>query len=123
VSYQISFTVDDKLLICVVQGERNYNKSINLWKQILEQVNDNNIEFLLLELHMTGRFLPNENLGITQVLIEMIKPLTLTIALVDTQAESFHDNYIAGVIAKQQNISIKIFHDLETAQLWINAQI
>ena len=107
----------------MVQGERNYNKSINLWKQILEQVNDNNIEFLLLELHMTGRFLPNENLGITQVLIEMIKPLTLTIALVDSQTESFHDNYIAGVIAKQQNISIKIFHDLETAQLWINAQI
>ena len=121
--YQISFTIDHKQLICVARGERDYTNSLNLWKQILEQVSKNNIQTLLLDLHMTGRFLPNQNLALTQVLVEMVKPFKLTIALVDRQSESFHDNYLSGVIAKQQDIRIKIFSEFDAAQGWLDSFI
>ncbi len=119
-AYQISYTIDNKLLHCVIHGKRTKKDSLRMWKSISNHCSAQSIDFVLVEFYLTGRLLPNENLSITNKVIKLFQPFKLKLAVVDHQSESFHDNYLGSVIANQDHLIVKVFDSVKTAYAWLN---
>jgi hypothetical protein len=122
-AYKSTITIDGRLLKCKFSGERNASASTDNIKMLMREMQSRQLKFILIELNLSGRMLPQETLKSSQKTIQQLKNQDLTIAMVDYNPHSFHDNYLASVFAREENIKLKVFDKLDEANKWLKHQM
>ncbi len=124
-SYTVSINIEGKLLRCHVTGQRQVNRSMELWKKLLYECQSNNLRYLILELALEGQITALEMLDSVHLLVDRIKKACpdLVIALVDQNEQSFTQNYLVGLIGKEEDLQGAVFQNAQKAEKWMAQRI
>ncbi len=120
--YKTSLTFDNDILTCTVHGERSASESLKMWRDLISITEKHPVNYILLDLHLSGRLLPTEILSSVQKLTQKLPLNKFHVLLVDNNLDSFHDNYLASILAQEQKIQVQIFNTKEEALYWLENQ-
>ncbi len=122
-SYKTSLTFESQIVTAVVEGERSSSDSMKMWDKILAAIEKHPVQYILLDMHLTGRIAPNQILNNFEKLYPKLMQLKVHIVIVDHNPDSYHDNYLSGVLAEDKNIQVSMFSSLPKANKWIFEQL
>ena len=119
-TYNTSLTFDSNSLTCVIHGKRSLADSQIMWSEILKQIERQPVKYVLLDMHLSGRLHPNEILTGVESLYPKLIQKKLQVLVVDNNPESYHDNYLASILAEDKNIPVTLFNTFIEANKWLS---
>ena len=115
----ISFRIENNILMCFVTGERNSQSVLEYWQKLINKCHQEGIYLVQLTIALRGKFDPVNAIECYQAIIEMIKPTNLKVACVDLNHLSAPDTQVSCKMGIIQGINVCFFDSEDTAKQWL----
>jgi len=115
----ISFRIENDILMCFVTGERNSRSVLEYWQKLINKCHQEDIHLVQLTIALRGKFNPVDAIESYQSIIEMIKPTNLRVACVDLNHLSASDTQLSCKMGFIQGIDVSFFDSEDAARDWL----
>ncbi len=116
---EISFSIENNIVMSFVTGKRTKENSIKLWQQAFDRCEQENIKKLQMNLALDGHFSPFEAINNYQSIIEIVKNRGLQIAVVDINRNSSSETQIGCNMGASQGVNVNYFNSESEAMRWL----
>jgi len=115
----ISFRIENDILLCFVTGERGCGSVLEYWQKLINKCHQEDIQLVQITLALRGKFNPFDAIESYQSIIEMVKPTSLKIATVDLNHLSASDTQVSCKMGASQGLDVAYFDSEDAAKEWL----